>query len=456
MNDLKAQLQKLSSSPPHVDLFPSISSIESHNSDHSQLMRPLLVPGFSPVLTSFSSDLEDFDHGNQESSNIINEAEHNLSIFFSTVKQIQSNIQALRDILRSLRSKQEKLSRKYTKSLSNVMELDISDLVSQALCIKLSLDTLEQDNEDNRKLGGNIYQKGSSTDRMRQFITNKLKEDLRGFIADLSSLQEMMRDSEKSDLRRMLYIFKGEIAVSDEELENMIDSGEGHELIRKAIREQGLGNIEKEQRNQTDKHEEPEEHNQKTKVLNRHEYEGSEPQMRETIIQIKAHQQSTKYVKEEKNIQKRPSTNQSYNERLLLEQASELSYLQEVENAQLKSDFMEEIHQRYGSMKKLEENLMALKQTFLQMGGLVDLQGEELSDIEKNMVESLSFIKIAVGETAGAKEERKSAIATKVTAASVAITLVFLLLIVGLIILLLLLFIPGHYYLQRYNLLVFR
>lgn len=63
-----------------------------------------------------------------------------------------------------------------------------------------------------------------------------------------------------------------------------------------------------------------------------------------------------------------------------------------------------QIQERHASVKKLEESLLALHQIFLDMSVLVDMQGEELNDIEKNMLESMSFIKIGAEDVNGAAD----------------------------------------------------
>ncbi|MCO5599952.1 hypothetical protein L7F22_054059 [Adiantum nelumboides] len=63
---------------------------------------------------------------------------------------------------------------------------------------------------------------------------------------------------------------------------------------------------------------------------------------------------------------------------------------------------LHQIEERNASVRHLEESLLALHQIFLDMAVLVDVQGDELNDIERNMLESMSFIKIGAEDLDGA------------------------------------------------------
>ncbi|MCO5613120.1 hypothetical protein L7F22_067395 [Adiantum nelumboides] len=283
-----------------------LPSITIMNNLHEPLLSP--SPSSSSASASASaSALHSHSHNSYSlNTQLLNE---NLSSFFENVDSISFSTEALRQAFHVLQREQSKQSPKNSIALSSKMQADMDSILSQARSIKLSLDSLDQDNVNNRLLPG--CHENSSVDRVRVFVANGLRCKLKGFMDDFSALQKKVRDDHRDDVCRRVFALTGQIA-SEEVVDEMVEAGETENFLRKAIEEQG---------------------------------KGGQVKLEATIHQIEG---------------------------------------------------------RNASVRHLEESLLALHQIFLDMSVLVDVQGEELNDIERNMLESMSFIKIGVEDLAGA------------------------------------------------------
>ncbi|KAH7366481.1 hypothetical protein KP509_18G080500 [Ceratopteris richardii] len=271
-------------------------------------MNTLNDPLLSPSAASPSSSVA-VSHGQVSYSGSTNLHNDNLSAFFEKVEDITFRTEALRQAFHVLQQEMFKQSPKSSTDVFIKMQVEMQNILSQARSIKLSLDAIDQDNIENKELPG--CHANSSVDRIRIFVTNSLRQELKGFMEDFYALQTKMSEDHRDDIRRRLFAITGEIA-SEEVVEEMIEAGETEKFLRKAIEEQG---------------------------------KGGKIKLEESIHQIQ---------------------------------------------------------ERNASVKKLEESLLALHQIFLDMSVLVDMQDEQLNDIERNMLESVSFIKIGGGGLDGA------------------------------------------------------
>ncbi|MCO5595956.1 hypothetical protein L7F22_050007 [Adiantum nelumboides] len=268
------------------------------NNLHEPLLSP--SPSSSPASAIHSHSQNSYSLNTQ----LLND---NLFSFFEKVDSISFSTEALRQAFHVLQQEQFKQSPKNSLALGSKMQAHMDSIVSQARSIKLSLDSLDQDNINNRLLPG--CHENSSVDRVRVFVTNGMRRKLKGFMDDFSALQKKVRDDHRDDVRRRVFALTGQIA-SEEVVDEMIEAGETENFLREAIKEQG-----------------------------------GQVKLEATVHQI-----------EERN----------------------------------------------ASVRHLEESLLALHQIFLDMAVLVDVQGEELNDIERNMLESMSFIKIGAEDLDGA------------------------------------------------------
>mgnify|MGYP002776112695 CR=1 FL=1 len=332
---------------PPMLLSPSLS-IKSNDYPSPGSKKPLI--SIDPTL---SSDLDSF-----LSLNSTNDTDKKFSPFFLRVKAIKYKTKALRHDLRGIQARQIKLSSLYSESLSKIIDLDMSDVISQALCIKLSLDAMEEENEANRKIEG--CEKGSSVDRVRVFVTNRLRQELYSFSAVLSSLQERIRQIRTADLRRIIYVLKGE-TVSDERLATMMETGESEDFfmlrsnrapINTNIEERYSVRISTESKA---RHEDHLEEDVTLQMPNEKEEEEEECDYDAAIVQFKIAQS------------------------------------------------LKEVRERYASMKRMDNKLSNLREVFAQMcENIMDSQGNqiinnsvELNDIEKNYLVQLSMAEAA-------------------------------------------------------------
>ncbi|KAH7423457.1 hypothetical protein KP509_12G056500 [Ceratopteris richardii] len=96
-----------------------------------------------------------------------------------------------------------------------------------------------------------------------------------------------------------------------------------------------------------------------------------------------------------------------------------------------------QIEDENASVRKLEESLLALQNIFLQMSVLVQMQGAELNDIERNMLEAMSYISAGVTDLESAADKKKSTNRCWV----IAVVIVVLLVLAGVAVLLVCLFV---------------
>lgn len=69
---------------------------------------------------------------------------------------------------------------------------------------------------------------------------------------------------------------------------------------------------------------------------------------------------------------------------------------------------IQEIEERHGAVKEIERNLKELHQVFLDMAVLVQSQGEELNDIESQMMRANSYVRGGVQQLHVARKNQKN------------------------------------------------
>ncbi|XP_050910300.1 syntaxin-121 [Lathyrus oleraceus] len=69
---------------------------------------------------------------------------------------------------------------------------------------------------------------------------------------------------------------------------------------------------------------------------------------------------------------------------------------------------IQEIEERHGAVKEIERNLNALHQVFLDMSVMVEAQGEELNDIESQMMRANSYVRKGVQQIHVARKHQKN------------------------------------------------
>ncbi|GMI93384.1 syntaxin of plants 124 [Hibiscus trionum] len=71
-------------------------------------------------------------------------------------------------------------------------------------------------------------------------------------------------------------------------------------------------------------------------------------------------------------------------------------------------DTISEIQERHDAVKEIEKNLIELHQIFLDMAALVEAQGQQLNDIERNVAHASSFVRRGTEQLEEAREQQKS------------------------------------------------
>ena len=85
-------------------------------------------------------------------------------------------------------------------------------------------------------------EEGSNEERTRTSITNSLKSKLATLMQDFTSLRNKITNHYRDVVDRRYEIVTGEKA-SDEQLEQLIETGEAENLFQKAILSQGRGKV---------------------------------------------------------------------------------------------------------------------------------------------------------------------------------------------------------------------
>ncbi|EFJ20598.1 hypothetical protein SELMODRAFT_109138 [Selaginella moellendorffii] len=174
----------------------------------------------------------------------VHNSEKSLVGFFEEVSRIKDAMDAIQELLLKLNEDNESSKSVHKpgamRELRSRMDEHVSLVLKNGRAIKSKLEALDASNLANRKVKG--CEEGSSTDRTRMSITNSLRIKLRDLMADLANLRERMSSEYRGTIERRYFTVTGEQA-SQEVIERMIQTGESENFLRKAIQEQGRGQI---------------------------------------------------------------------------------------------------------------------------------------------------------------------------------------------------------------------
>ncbi|RYR35939.1 hypothetical protein Ahy_A10g051023 isoform C [Arachis hypogaea] len=129
---------------------------------------------------------------------------------------------------------------KTVKDLRARMDKDVVQVLKHVKIIKTKLESLQRSNAANRNVPG--CGPGSSADRTRTSVVSGLGKKLKDIMDDFQGLRAKMQHEYKETIERRYFTITGEKA-DEETIENLISSGESENLVQKAIREQGRGQI---------------------------------------------------------------------------------------------------------------------------------------------------------------------------------------------------------------------
>eukprot|EP00271_Cylindrocystis_brebissonii_P022789 TRINITY_DN890_c0_g1_i1.p1 TRINITY_DN890_c0_g1~~TRINITY_DN890_c0_g1_i1.p1 ORF type:complete len:293 (-),score=79.07 TRINITY_DN890_c0_g1_i1:457-1335(-) len=164
--------------------------------------------------------------------------------FFEEVGEIKNCMAIIRRHLHKLQDDNEE-SKLVTrapamKELKKRMQDEINSVTKVARQIKGMVERLDKSNMENRRLPN--CQEGSSTDRTRTSITNSLKKKLKEIMDEFNELRTRLADEYKETVERRYYTVTGE-KPDEAVVDQMIDSGDAEAIFRKAIQEQGRGQV---------------------------------------------------------------------------------------------------------------------------------------------------------------------------------------------------------------------
>ena len=124
--------------------------------------------------------------------------------------------------------------------LREQMQQDANTISKEAEEIKGHLKKLDAENAQALKKKG--CGRGSASERTRTAITGALKKKLKELMGEFQDLRVRLQNDYKETVERRVYTVTGEHAT-EEQIEHMIDEGEGEMIFQKAIMEQGKGYV---------------------------------------------------------------------------------------------------------------------------------------------------------------------------------------------------------------------
>mmetsp|Transcript_3804 Transcript_3804/g.7740 ORF Transcript_3804/g.7740 Transcript_3804/m.7740 type:complete len:353 (+) Transcript_3804:69-1127(+) len=125
-------------------------------------------------------------------------------------------------------------------ALREQMQQDANTISKEAEQIKTYLKDLDAQNAVALKKKG--CGRGSASERTRTAITGALKKKLKELMGEFQDLRVKLQNDYKETVERRVYTVTGEHA-SEEQIERMIDEGEGEMIFQNAIMEQGRGYV---------------------------------------------------------------------------------------------------------------------------------------------------------------------------------------------------------------------
>ncbi|KAM0059075.1 putative target SNARE coiled-coil domain, syntaxin domain, syntaxin/epimorphin [Helianthus debilis subsp. tardiflorus] len=168
----------------------------------------------------------------------------NLDKFFHDVENVNDDMMVVDKLYKKLKESHEESkmvqNANKMKLLRSKMDSDFTHLLKTMKVIKGKLEALEKSNVEHRKIPG--CGPGSSADRTRTSVVSGLGKKLKTMMDDFQELRTHINDEYKETIGRRYFTITGEKA-NDELIESLISSGNGEDLLQKAIQDQGRGQI---------------------------------------------------------------------------------------------------------------------------------------------------------------------------------------------------------------------
>lgn len=167
-----------------------------------------------------------------------------LDDFFNQVAKIKGLLAEVRTHHNALEDAHER-SKMVTRSsemhaLRGQMQDEANTISRAADQIKRLLQELERSNEAalKKKASG----PGTSSERTRTAVTAALKKKLKELMAEFQGLRGRVQREYREVVERRVYTVTGQHA-SEEQIDHLIEAGEGETVFQKAILEQGRGHV---------------------------------------------------------------------------------------------------------------------------------------------------------------------------------------------------------------------
>ena len=164
--------------------------------------------------------------------------------FYAQVAVIKALMADIKDLQSRLEANNERtktaVRTAQVHELREKMQHDANTISKEAEQIKSYLRALDQENAAAMKKKG--QGKGSASERTRSAVTGALKKKLKESMDEFQELRERLMADYRETVERRVYTVTGEHA-SEEQIDHMIDEGEGEMIFQKAIMEQGRGYV---------------------------------------------------------------------------------------------------------------------------------------------------------------------------------------------------------------------
>ncbi|KAM7505118.1 hypothetical protein LguiB_004022 [Lonicera macranthoides] len=174
----------------------------------------------------------------------MNSGELGLDNFFKQVEEVDKEYGKLNKLLKKLQEAHEE-SRVITnaaamKAIKQRMEKDVDEVQRIARTIKSKIETIDRENLANRQKPG--FGKGTAVDRSRTATTVALKKKFKDKMTEFQTLRQYIHQEHREVVERRVYTVTGTRA-DEETIDRLIETGDSEQILQKAIREQGRGQV---------------------------------------------------------------------------------------------------------------------------------------------------------------------------------------------------------------------
>ncbi|KAK1429306.1 hypothetical protein QVD17_11512 [Tagetes erecta] len=171
-------------------------------------------------------------------------AEIELDEFFKKVQHIENELEKLCRLLKALQDAHEE-SKSVTKAaamkaIKQRMENDVNVVGKIARVIKVKIEELDKENLANRQKPG--CGQGTGVDRSRTSTTLALKKRFKDKVTEFQTLRETIHQEHRAVVERRVFTVTGTRA-DEETIDRLIETGDSEQIFKKAIQEQGRGQV---------------------------------------------------------------------------------------------------------------------------------------------------------------------------------------------------------------------